>query len=106
VTLVFSEVTHVNQYDDAGPRRMYCARCMFLPRVSTVPRETEGMAVCHWPQHPERSRAVQGLRRFSRPEGTGGVCVKAPTDVEGERLALCDLNNTRVGHYRGYGWID
>jgi hypothetical protein len=30
------------------------------------------------------------------PEGTGGVCVKAPTDVEAERLALCGLNNTRV----------
>jgi hypothetical protein len=31
---------------------------------------------------------------------TGGVCV-------GQRLALCDLNNTWVGHYGGHdhGWL-
>jgi hypothetical protein len=46
VILVFSEVTHVNQYDDAGPRRIVLGVCFFA-RVSTVPRETEGVAVCH-----------------------------------------------------------
>jgi hypothetical protein len=43
------------------------------------------------------------------PERTGVVSVKVLTDVEGERLALCDLNNTntRVGHYggHGHGWL-
>jgi hypothetical protein len=80
---------------------------MFFARVSTVPRETEGVAVCHCfflaRTQPCRSGLVAISPLDGGPEGTGGVCVKAPTDVEGERLALCGLNNTRVGHYGGHG---
>jgi hypothetical protein len=60
VTLVFSEVTH----DEAGPTTDY-ARCMFFARVRLYHGKLRAWLFVIVFSLPERSRAIQGLWRFS-----------------------------------------